>query len=115
MRRKGYDMAQIIATAASMVAAVCNIILMILLYRWYGSESDKCKNPCITAADICRAKTAYVQGKKVNDFFIRYTYQFLSALVTSGADDNVVVSSTQKAFHLWCPQSEHHVLRYPEG
>lgn len=36
-----HDIAQLIATAASVVAAVCNIILMILLYRWYGSKSDK--------------------------------------------------------------------------
>ncbi len=34
-------MAQIITTAASAVAAVCNIILMILLYRWYGVKKDK--------------------------------------------------------------------------
>jgi len=33
--------AQIIATAASAVAAVCNIVLMILLYRWYGVKKDK--------------------------------------------------------------------------
>lgn len=33
--------AQIIATAASAVAAVCNIVLMILLYRWYGFKRDK--------------------------------------------------------------------------
>jgi len=34
-------MAYFIATAASTVAAVCNIILMILLYRWYGATEDK--------------------------------------------------------------------------
>lgn len=36
-----HDMAQLIATAASVVAAVCNIILMILLCRWYGSKQDQ--------------------------------------------------------------------------
>lgn len=41
MKGGGETVAQIIATAASVVAAVCNIILMILLYRWYGSKSDK--------------------------------------------------------------------------
>lgn len=31
----------IIATAASAVAAVCNIILIVLLYKWYGLKKDK--------------------------------------------------------------------------
>lgn len=33
--------AQLIAAISSVVAAVCNIILMILLYRWYGISEDK--------------------------------------------------------------------------
>jgi hypothetical protein len=31
-------MAQLIATAASVVAAVCNIILVVLIYRWKVDE-----------------------------------------------------------------------------
>lgn len=31
-------MAQLIATAASVVAAVCNIILMVLIYRWHDPK-----------------------------------------------------------------------------
>ncbi len=31
-------MFQLMAAAASLVAAVCNIVLMILLYRWYGPK-----------------------------------------------------------------------------
>lgn len=34
-------MAQLIAAAASVVAAVCNMILMVLLYRWYGFKEGK--------------------------------------------------------------------------
>ncbi len=37
----GEIMAQAIATAASVVAAVCNIALMVLLYQWYGPKSGK--------------------------------------------------------------------------
>lgn len=31
----------LIATVASAIAAVSNVILMILLYRWYGTRRDK--------------------------------------------------------------------------
>lgn len=36
-------MAQTIAAIASLISAVCNIVLMILLYRWYGICGDKRK------------------------------------------------------------------------
>lgn len=34
-------MVHFIATAASVVAAVCNLILVILLYHWYGSNGGR--------------------------------------------------------------------------
>lgn len=30
-----------IATAASAIAAACNIALIILLYKWYGIKKDR--------------------------------------------------------------------------
>lgn len=34
-------MIQLMAIVASLVAAVCNIVLVILLYRWYGVKIDR--------------------------------------------------------------------------
>lgn len=41
MKGGGNIVAQLIATAASAVAAVCNIVLIVLLYKWYGPKKDK--------------------------------------------------------------------------
>ena len=41
--------AQTIAAVTSAIAAVCNIVLIILLYRWYGKADPKTQNrnqPC---------------------------------------------------------------------
>lgn len=35
------ELVHIIATAASLVAAVCNIVLLVLLWRWYGPNSGR--------------------------------------------------------------------------
>lgn len=34
-------MFQLIATIASLVAAVCNITLLVILYRWYWPKKNK--------------------------------------------------------------------------
>lgn len=35
------ETAHVIATAASVVAVVCDIILLVLLWRWYGPNAKR--------------------------------------------------------------------------
>ena len=56
-------MAQLIATAASLVAAVCNIVLMVLHYRWYGPKSGKRQVNIQFDGDINRLAKVLQQDK----------------------------------------------------
>lgn len=56
--------AQMIATIASAIAAVCNIILIILLYRWYGvTEGKRQRHPQPPESVISHAVSQSLQDQ----------------------------------------------------